>query len=120
MAKTKLKPVLPSLKEKKRYLVFEVISKGSISDFNSVTKAIWHKSLSMLGQIQAAEAGIWMFPDCWDNSTNKGMIRVGHKYVDQIKASLAMINHVEDNEAIVRTIGVSGTMAKAKSKFMVS
>ncbi len=118
MAKTKLKPVLPSLKEKKRYIVFEVISKGSITDLNSITKVIWQQTLSIMGQIQAAEAGIWLFPDCWNN--NKGIIRVGHKYVDQIKASLAMIEKIEDNEAIVRTVGVSGTMAKAKSKFMAS
>ncbi len=120
MAKTKLKPVLPSLKEKKRYIVFEVISKGAVADLTGITKAIWQQSLSMMGQEHAAKAGIWVFPDCWDNSKNKGIIRVGHKYVDHMKASLAMVSKVEDNEAIVRTIGVSGTMAKAKSKFMAS
>lgn len=120
MAKTNLKPVLPSLKERKRYLAFEVISKGSIKDMNSVNKAIWHQWLSMAGDIQAAEAGLWIFQDCWDKDNNKGVLRIGHKYVDYLKASLAMISVVDENEAIVRTVGISGTMAGAKRKFMSS
>ena len=43
-----MKPLLPSLKERKRYLAFEVMADKAIS-FKVVAKAVWNGVLSFLG-----------------------------------------------------------------------
>jgi len=71
MIKTKLKPVLPSLREKKRYLAFEVISKEKINDASQVSSAIWNASLQLLGQLGTAKAGLMVLSNKWDQKLQR-------------------------------------------------
>ena len=112
MAK-KLKPILPSLREKKRYLTFEIISKSKIKDFSGVSKAVWASLLSFMGEHGTAKAGAWVLSDKYNPATQRGIVKVNHKHVDQLKASLALIKDIDGNEAIVRSIIVSGMLNKA-------
>ena len=114
MMNTKLKPILPSLREKKRYLVFEVISKEKISDFEHVANEIQHCSLQFLGKLGAAKAGIIPLANKWNESLQRGIMKVSHKHVDAAKASLMFTN----NDIIFRSLGVSGILKKAESKFL--
>ena len=109
----KLKPILPTLREKKRYLAFEIISKSKIKDFSSVSGAIWSSSLSFMGEIGAAKAGIWVLADKYDSNAQKGIIKVGHKHVNELKASLALIDKIENQDVIIRSSKVSGILKKA-------
>ena len=106
-----MKSLLPSLKERKRYLAFEVMSKDN-TRFSVVSKAVWSSILSFIGIKGAAKAGIWLLSDKYKN--NKGLIRVGHKYVDDLKASLALIKNIDSEDVIVRSLGVSGILNKAE------
>ena len=118
MAKTKLKPVLPSLREKKRYLVFEVISKEKINEFAPVSNAIWHYCLQFLGQIGTARAGIMPLENKWNNETQRGIIKISHKHVDNVRAALSLAGKIDGKDAIFRSRGVSAILNKAESKFM--
>ncbi|MBI2653063.1 ribonuclease P protein component 2 [Candidatus Woesearchaeota archaeon] len=118
MVKTKLKPVLPSLREKKRYLVFEVISKEKINEAELVSKAIWHHSLQFLGQLGAAKAGIIVLNNKWDQQLQRGIVKVSHKHVDAVKAALTFADKINNEEVIFRSIGVSGILKKAESKYL--
>ncbi len=109
----KIKPILPSLREKKRYLAFEIISKKKIDSFSSVSKAIWQSMLSYLGEKGAAKAGIWLLSDKYHTTKQRGLIKVGHKSVNDLKASLALLNQIEGEQVIVRSLGVSGILNKA-------
>ena len=114
----KLKSLLPTLKEKKRYLAFEIISKSKIKAFSEVSKAIWGSTLSFAGTKGTAKMGIWVFPEKYNPEKQRGLIRVGHKYMEELKASLALITQIEEQPAIVRSIGASGILAKAERKYM--
>ncbi len=114
---TKLKSLLPTLKEKKRYLAFEIISKSEIKAFSEVSKAIWTSTLSFAGTNGVAKMGIWVFPEKFNEQ--KGIIRVNHKYMEELKASLALIKEIEQQPAIVRSTGASGILAKAEQKYLV-
>lgn len=107
-----LKPVLPSLREKKRYIAFEVISKEKIS-FNAASKSIWQAIQEFSGVLGAAKAGIWLLSDKFNKEKQKGILKVSHKYVDLAKSSLALIKSVDGHDVIVRSIGVSGVLNKA-------
>ena len=117
MVKRKLKPILPSLREKKRYLVFEVISKGKIS-FEGVYNAIMNAVLGFLGQFGAAQAGIIMLADKWDEQHQRGVIKVSHRSVDNLRASLIFINKINNENVIVKSIGVSGILKKAVRRYL--
>ena len=106
----KLKPLLPSLREKKRYLAFEIISKDKISSIDSVEQKIFDSTLQLIGQKGASRAGIMILKDKYNNETQKGLIRVNNKEVNNLRSALALIDNVDKKEAIFRTIGVSGVL----------
>ena len=118
MVKTKLKPVLPSLREKKRYLVFEVISKQKINDANHVSSAIWDASLQFLGQLGTAKAGLMVLNNKWDAQLQRGIMKVSNKHVDAVKAALIFANKAGNTDVIFRSLGVSGILRKAENRFL--
>lgn len=118
MVKTKLKPILPSLREKKRYLVFEVISKEKISDIGLVSNAIESISSQLLGQLGVAKAAIMVLNNKWDAEHQRGIVKVNHKHVDALKAALALANKISGIDIIFRSLGVSGILNKAESRYL--
>lgn len=118
MAKSKLKPILPSLREKKRYIVFEVISGGKISDIKAVSDGVWECSLRFLGQLGTAKAGLMVLSNKWDAQLQRGIMKVSHRHVDAVKAALTFAGKIGSQDAIFRSIGVSGILRKAENKFL--
>ena len=118
MIHTKLKPILPSLREKKRYLVFEVISKEKINDIDAVSNAISQASLQFLGQFGAAKAGIVVLNNKWDQDNQRGIMKVSHKHVDDVKASLVFAKKIGNKDVIIRSLGVSGILKKAENNYL--
>ena len=118
MAKKKLKPLLPTLREKKRYLAFEVLSKAKIMDFDTVSNAILHTSAEFLGQLGVSKAGLLILSDKWDKNSQRGIIRVSHKHVDNLKAALTMMDKINDDDVIVKSVGVSGILNKAEKRYL--
>jgi len=105
-----LKPLLPSLKEKKRYITFEVLSDKEISQ-EEAYRSIEHNGREYLGSLGLSKAsflplGIW--------KNNKGIIKIAHKEADNMKASLTLIKHINQKNVVIRSLGVSGVLNKAK------
>lgn len=111
----KIKPLLPSLKERNRYLVFEVISSSKIA-FSDVVKKIQAACKSFFGELGMAKAGVFVMPDKW--KMNKGIIRLNHDMLDQVKAALTMIKDINGVPVVVQSVGVSGILKKAESKYL--
>lgn len=116
MAK-KIKAVLPSLREKKRYLVFEITSKKDIKSFSEVSNLIWQSLFSFLGEIETAKAGIWVLPDKWNPKEQKGIIKVNNNYLDKLKTALALIKNFKKQQIVIKSVGVSGMINKAEKKY---
>lgn len=110
----KIKPVLPTLRERKRYISFKILSEIPISRFSAVEESINNTFLSLFGSIGMADAGIIYPKDSYDASSQTGIIRVSHKSVGRMKSALAFIKEIEHNKVIVRSIKVSGILKKAK------
>ena len=116
MANKSIKQVLPTLREKKRYLAFKIISDSKIEDIKSVSDAIMAAVHSFVGSLGAGKAGIMVLPDKWNSRKQKGIIRVGHKAVDQLKGSLTLIDRINNVKTIVRSIGLSGVLNKVNKR----
>ncbi len=114
----RLKPLLPTLKEKKRYLAFEIISKSKIKVFSEVSKAMWASALSYAGTKGTARMGMWVLAERYDKDQQKGIIRVSHRSLNELRASLALVKQIEQQPVIVRSLGASGILEKAEKKYI--
>jgi ribonuclease P/MRP protein subunit POP5 len=115
-----MKAVLPTLKQKKRYVVFEVVSESPIESYEPIRDSIWQGCHSFLGELGMAEAGIRLLDDEFDPKKQRGIIKVNHKHVDRLGSALMMIQKIGRNNAIVRTIGVSGILDKAEERYIIN
>jgi|ERR1041385_841631 ribonuclease P/MRP protein subunit POP5 len=114
----RLKPLLPTLKEKKRYLAFEIVSKGKIKAFPEVSKAIWTATLSFVGTKGAAELGLWVHGEKYQPESQRGLIRVTHKGLDTARAALCLVKEIESQPVIVKSLGASGIINKVEKKYL--
>lgn len=88
MQKLKL---LSSLKEKKRYLVYEIISEGNI--FNAEYKIIENLN-HWLGSIESSKAGINLIQH--SKQKNRGIIKINNTYLHKIKLGLSLIKQIDN------------------------
>ena len=101
----KIKPLLPSLKERKRYILYKVCKT------KHVDKEFLYKMMKkFLGEFTMSKAGVTILI----NKENAGIIRLNHDYVDEVKVALALINNYNGHEIKVETIKVSGVINKLK------
>ncbi len=114
---TKIKPVIPSLREKKRYLAFEIISGNKLS-INDVKEAIINAVSRFLGEFGSSKAGIIFLDDKYNEKTQRGIIKVNRKQVDNLKSALILIKKIKNEDIIFRSIGVSGILKKATGKYL--
>ncbi|MBD3312820.1 ribonuclease P [Candidatus Woesearchaeota archaeon] len=112
--KKRQKPLLPSLRQRKRYLAFEIVSKSIIDDFSAVSGQITASFTSLIGEIGASKAGIMVLKERWNRKDQRGIIKVRHNYVEGLAASLVFITRICDNKVLARSLGVSGTLKKAE------
>ncbi len=64
-----------------------------------------------MGELGYSKAGV-IFVD--EPMHNQGIIRVSHKFVDSAKASLVLIESINNEKIVVRCRGVSGTIDSSK------
>ncbi len=106
-----MKNLLPTLREKKRYLVFEVLGDATCS---SSIAAVDGSFSSLFGSLESASANI----KAVKSAGRRCMVSVGRKQVDKLKASLAMVKSINNRKVILRSVGVSGALNAAVSRYM--
>jgi len=104
-----MKVILPTLKERNRYLVYEIKNNDKFT-LEDVKQEMKRAMLQFLGEFECAKANILILDDF---KKNKGIIKVNNKYVDKVKVALMLIK-----KFVVETRGVSGTIKKARIKFI--
>ena len=107
--------LLPSLREKKRYVIFEIISDKSL-EIQAIVQAIQKMLIKLVGEIGAAVSGIYVPQNLYNTRIQRGIIRVNNTMTDSLRASLSMIRFINNEQVIVRSLSVSGTLEKAKLK----
>ncbi len=118
MVKAKIKPLLPSLRERKRYLAYQVISEYRFNDAVHINKAILDAANEFLGNMGMAKAGIIPINDKWSEKMQRGILRVSHKHVDELKASLIFVKNIQGKEVVIKSVGASGILRKAQQKYL--
>ncbi|MFH1439716.1 MAG: Rpp14/Pop5 family protein [Candidatus Woesearchaeota archaeon] len=109
----KLKPVLPTQRENKRYISFNVVSKEKIA-YNSLKEGIKLSLKSYIGDLGVSRAGLIFMDKLYDPKTQTGVIRVNNKYDNHLRASFALIKKINKEQVIIRSIKSSGMINKIK------
>jgi ribonuclease P/MRP protein subunit POP5 len=106
-----MKPYPPTLRERRRYVVFEVKAEGRPSKDEAV-KALWSALLGSLGVFGCAAAGVVLID--YDIAMQKGILRCNNKELGKVRAALALLDSVAFKPAAVYVKEVTGSMKKAK------
>jgi RNase P/RNase MRP subunit POP5 len=106
--------LIPTLREKKRYLVFKII--GGRFDKRDVEKAIKQAFLDFLGELGLSRAGL-LFP-LWKKNKNVGVIRVNNKFVEEAKFCLSLIKQIGGERVLIRDLRVCGALKKTKDFYL--
>lgn len=101
----------PTLKEKKRYILFEVLSEEKLSE-KQIFEEITSKYKDLYGTVGLAQAGLQL--TFFNSQKNQGIIRVGHKFKDNLKSSFVLIKEINNKKVLIRSIKTSGTIKKLK------
>lgn len=115
----KEKPLLPSLREKKRYLVYEILSNADF-DAKEVSTSIKKNMLELFGLMGVADAGLMFMDNKFNAKTQRGFVRVTAKSLDPLRASFTFIHDIKGRKAIVRSVIASGMIAKAEAALSAS
>ena len=99
----------PSKRPKKRYIVFEVISKDLNND-SAIQNAIKKSVFNMLG-LKYQQAGIRFLKSKYRARINRGVFRVNNDY------ARVLINALKKNKQL-KTVGMSGILKKAENKYL--
>ena len=118
MIKKKKTKILPSAREKKRYLVFEIKSKQKIDDFDPIYQAIYQRCMRYLGELGMSKANIYILKDKWNSNLQRGLIRVNNKHAQELRAALSLVNDVNGATVSIKTVGMSGILKKAQEKYL--
>ena len=102
---------MPSLREKKRYVAFEVLSQEKFSSFE-VGRAIMNSAINFIGELGVGGAGLMHLPEVYKN--NKGIVRVNNNYLNHARASFALIKSINNKPATMKSLSASGAINKVK------
>lgn len=106
--------LLPSLKQKKRYVVLETISDNKFS-LQEITEEVESKLLLFFGQWGLAKSSPVILTDKFNAEKQRFIIKINHKYVNELKAALILSKKIKNTPVIIRSITTSGTIKKASS-----
>jgi RNase P/RNase MRP subunit POP5 len=98
--------LLPSLKQKKRYIIFEVSEKVSELDLKEEVSQALFEFVGTLGVSK-------MSPLFVKYKNNKFIMKINHKYVDEAKSALILIKTIKNKPVTIKSIITSGTIKKA-------
>ncbi len=113
-----MRAILPSMKERKRYIAFEVISKNEVSG-ESVDSALGRSLSGFFGEFGKSGIAMKMLMDKWNKNFQRGILRVNRKYANHAKALFCATNKIGRSSVIIRSLGVSGTIKKAERKYLI-
>ena len=110
-----LKILKPSLRERKRYISFKVISEEPIS-YPELESVFWETILEFLGEHGVSRTSVWLVKNLYREKEQIGVIRCNHTSVIPIIACLGLISRLGDKRVVIKVLKVSGTIKGLKLK----
>jgi ribonuclease P/MRP protein subunit POP5 len=123
----KLKILPPTLRDKKRYIAFEVTSKGRLCR-DDIISMLLDGSLYLFGAYGTANFELWLVklwrctdknnPETSNEHRMKGILRCRRGEEDSLKAVIPTITNFRGKPVVFHTLGISGTIKSAIKNFI--
>jgi RNase P/RNase MRP subunit POP5 len=107
------KPLLPTLRTKKRYVVYDVICDKTI-DIRMVFSLISASYKECFGIFGLGYAGL-IDTKIYNQEKKSGILKINNKYVGDLRVAMSMIEKIDGISALVKTKITSGILKKAKA-----
>lgn len=111
--KKSMKPIPKSMRGKKRYILFEIISEKKFAE-SEVKDALWKTILQLFGEVGAAKQKFWFVK--WSGAKNRGIVRCALEHTDEVKIGLLFLKEINRTKVIPKTLLTSGGITKLKEK----
>jgi ribonuclease P/MRP protein subunit POP5 len=111
--KERLKILLPTLREKERYIKFKLISEEPV-EYADLEAAIWSTFLEFYGEEGVSRFSLWLIKNLWNPKEQTAVLKCNNKSVQQVLAGLGLISRLGDTRVIFKILGISGTLKKLK------
>lgn len=113
--KERLKILMPTLRERDRYISFQIISDEHIT-YSDLEAAIWNQLLDFYGEYGVSKTSMWLIKNLYNEKEQIGVIRCNNKSVSQVIAGLGLISRLGDIRVIFKILKVSGTIKGLRLK----
>jgi ribonuclease P/MRP protein subunit POP5 len=112
MNEKKSRKAIPlSLRDRKRYLVFELISSEFLS-VKAVNSAIKNLLPELFGSLGLGKMNFQFIE--FNEKTRKGILKCKHTAIEDLKTAVLLLKEINKTKVIPRTLKVSGTLKKAR------
>ena len=113
--KKSLKPIPPTLRGKKRYVLFGLVcAEGKTFAEKEVFHSVWNTFSKVFGSAGLAEQKLWLLK--WFASEGKGVLRCSLPELEKVKAGLLFLQEVKGVKVVPLVLSVSGSAKKLKGK----
>ncbi|NQZ84488.1 MAG: hypothetical protein HRU03_02115 [Nanoarchaeales archaeon] len=107
---TKLKPLQPTLRQKKRF-IRAVIKSASKLDFKTVSENLIEQIISFMGSVEMGKAGVWVLRDKFDFDKQEIVLKCSTKSSDNLIGILSLVLFLgNNNPCSIEVKRVSGTL----------
>ena len=104
--------LLPSLRQKKRYVVFEILAEQKFS-FQEIKSEVQKAIQQFLGYEGMARASPMLLAERFNEQKQRFTVKVNNASVDTLKAALLFSTSIKNTPLIIRSLITSGTLKKA-------
>ena len=104
--------LLPSLKERKRYILFKIESKETFFVVD-VKKSVDGAIKDFIGELGISQASPSFLSERYQN--NQFIVKVNHKFVNEIVSAIILIKKIKNTPVLLQSVIISGTIKKVSS-----
>ncbi len=109
----KIKPLRPTMRDKKRYVVVKVFADKQTPKGVLVNTAIRESINEWGGAIGAAACGYKFLDDLYDERRGTGIVRIRAAWLDHFRSALILVKKIGATAVMIDILGVSGILKKA-------
>lgn len=108
-----MKPLPPTLREKRRYIIFQIKSSKKFTK-KQVEKAVTKIVLDSIGLFGAVDSSYWLVK--FDEKKQVGILRTTNKFLELIFASFGFLTEINGSEVAINLLKTTGTIKKAEKQ----
>ena len=108
--------LLPTLRQKKRYIVFEIVGAVGVGSFRleDVSQAVMIQMHDFIGTLGMSRSGVIFVKERYVPPFF--VLRCNHTAVDDVKSGVILIKKIKNSPVIIRSVSVSGSLSNVSDK----